>query len=105
MSGISASLGRTVKTNIVLYSTDNKGRDGYITYNNGGFWKDNIKPIKMKPNFPRTINTTFHSLIHQAAPFNYYSDGRGRDTYVIKNNAGLVKEFNPLANRQVLVKY
>ena len=105
MSGISASLGRTVKTNIVLYSTDNKGRDGYITYNNGGFWKDNIKPIKMKANFPRTINTTFHSLIHQAAPFNYYSDGRGRDTYVIKNNAGLVKEFNPLANRQVLAKY
>ena len=105
MSGISASLGRTVKTNIVLYSTDNKGRDGYITYNNGGFWKDNIKQIKLKHNFPRHINTTFHSLIHQAAPFNYYSDGRGRDTYVIKNNAGLVREFNSLANRQILAKY
>ena len=105
MSSISKSLGRTVKTNIILYSTDNRGRDGYITYNNGGFWKDNLKQIKLKSNYPRNINYTFHSLIHQAAPFNYYSDGRGRDTYVLQNNAGLVKEFNPLAKRQILSKY
>lgn len=105
MLDIGKSLGRTVKTNIILYSTDNQGRDGYITYNNGGFWKNNIKQIKLKTHFPRYINRTFHSLIHQAAPFNYYSDGRGRDTYVIKNNAGLVKEFIPLANRQILSKY
>ena len=105
MSAISRSLGRTVKTNIILYKTDNKGRDGYITFNDGGFWKDNIKQIRLKTNFPRHINSTFHTLIHQAAPFNYYSDGRGRDTYVIKNNAGLVKEFNPLASRQILSKY
>ena len=105
MSGISQSLGRTVKTNIILYTTDNKGRDGYITYNNGGFWKDNIKQIKLKSNYPRNTNQIFHSLIHQAAPFNYYSDGKGRDTYVLKDNAGLVKEFNPLANRQKLSKY
>ena len=105
MSAISKSLGRTVKTNIVLYSTDNMGRDHYITYNNGGFWKDNIKQIKMKPDFPRHMYSNFHSLIHQAAPINYYSDGTGRDTYVIKNNAGLVKDFNPLATRQILSKY
>ena len=105
MSAISKSLGRTVKTNIVLYSTDNMGRDHYITYNNGGFWKDNIRQIKLKPDFPRHMYSNFHSLIHQAAPFNYFSDGTRRDTYVIKNNAGLVKEFNPLANRQILSKY
>jgi hypothetical protein len=105
MSAISNSLGRTVKTNVVLYSTDNQGRDGYITYNDGGFWKDNIKQIKPKPDFPRQKYYNFHSLIHPAAPFNYYSDGSGRDSYVIKNNAGLVKEFNPLANRKVLSKY
>lgn len=105
MSSVGQTLARTVKTNIVLYSTDNRGRDGYITYNNGGFWKDNIKQIKMKANFPRHMYYNFHSLIHQAAPFNYYSDGSGRDTYVIKNNAGLVKEFNPLAKRQILSKY
>ena len=105
MSAIGNSLGRTVKTNVVLYSTDNQGRDGYITYNDGGFWKDNIKQIKPKPDFPRQKYYNFHSLIHPAAPFNYYSDGSGRDSYVIKNNAGLVKEFNPLANRKVLSKY
>ena len=32
MTDIGKSLGRTVKTNIILYSTDNQGRDGYITY-------------------------------------------------------------------------
>jgi len=105
MAAISNSLGRTVKTNVVLYSTDNQGRDGYITYNDGGFWKDNIKQIKPKPDFPRYKYYNFHSLIHPAAPFNYYSDGSGRDSYVIKNNAGLVKDFNPLANRKVLSKY
>ena len=105
MSSVGQTLARTVKTNIVLYSTDNRGRDGYITYNDGGFWKDKIKQIKLKENFPRHMYYNFHSLIHQAAPFNYYSDGTGRDTYVIKNNAGLVKEFNPLAKRQILSKY
>ena len=105
MSSIDKILGRTVKTNIILYSTDNRGRDGYITYNNGGFWKDNLKEIKLKSNYPKNIKYNFHSLIHQAAPFNYYSDGRGRDTYVLQNNAGLVKEFNPLAKRQILSKY
>ena len=105
MSAISKSLGRTVKTNIILYTTDNQGRDGYITYNNGGFWKDSIKQIRIKSSFPRYINKTFHSLRRDVPSFNYYSDGRGRDTYVLKDNAGLTKEFNSLANGQILSKY
>ena len=105
MSAISKSLGRTVKTNIILYTTDNQGRDGYITYNNGGFWKDNIKQIRIKSSFPRYINNTFHSLHRDVPSFNYYSDGRGRDTYVLKDNAGLTKEFHSLANGQILSKY
>ena len=40
------NLGRTTKGNIVFYSSDGMGRDGYITYNDGGFWKD--KYIKSK---------------------------------------------------------
>lgn len=36
---------RTVKTNILIYPTNGSGRDGYITYNNAGFWKDNLKRI------------------------------------------------------------
>ena len=39
---------RTVKTNIIIYPTDGCGRDGYITYNNAGFWKQNIKQIVPK---------------------------------------------------------
>ena len=93
------NLGRTTKTNIAFYQTDGKGRDGYITYNNAGFWKD--KHIKMKTSYPSKSSSIFRSLIHQTAPFNYYSDGSGRDSYVIENNAGLVKPFEPLAKQHL----
>ena len=98
------NLGRTTKSNIVFYSTDGMGRDGYITYNNGGFWKNNIKQITLKPDYPKSTKKIFHSLYHQPAPFNYQSDGSGRDSYVIENNAGLVKKFEPLI-KQKLTKY
>ena len=98
------SLGRTTKSNIVFYSTDGMGRDRYITYNNGGFWKKNIKQISLKPDYPKDMKKIFHSLNHQPAPFNYQSDGSGRDSYVIENNAGLVKKFDPLI-KQKLMKY
>lgn len=97
----SANLERTVKTNIILYKTDGMGRDGYITYNNGGFWKKNIKQINLKKDYPRNKYNIFHSLIHQAAPFNYYNDGSGRDTYVANFNSGLVKPFESLANQRL----
>ena len=96
------NLGRTTKTNITFYQTDGMGRDGYITYNNAGFWKDKI--IKAKMVYPHKKFAIFHSLIHQAAPFQYYSDGSGRDSYVIENNGGLVKPFEPLA-QQKLAKF
>lgn len=98
------NLGRTTKTNIVFYSTDGMGRDGYITYNDGGFWKKNIKQISLKPDYPKNTKKIFHSLYHQPAPFNYHSDGSGRDSYVIENNAGLVKRFEPLI-KQKLTKF
>ena len=98
------NLGRTTRTNMVFYSTDGKGRDGYITYNDGGFWKDNIKKISLKPDYTRYKYKIFHSLIHKPAPFNYQSDGSGRDSYVIENNGGLVKEFQPLI-KQKLTKF
>ena len=96
------NLGRTTRTNITFYQTDGMGRDGYITYNNGGFWKDKqISPTSQY--IPRKFGI-FHSLIHQPAPFQYYSDGSGRDSYVIENNGGLVKPFEPLA-KQNLAKF
>lgn len=93
------NLGRTTKTNITFYRTDGMGRDGYITYNNAGFWKD--KHIKTKISYPRKKFAVFHSLIHQPAPFKYYSDGSGRDSYVLENNGGLVKPFDPLAKQHL----
>ena len=53
------NLGRTTRTNMVFYSTDGNGRDGYITYNDGGFWKKNIKQISLKPDYPRNNKKTF----------------------------------------------
>ena len=88
-------LGRTIRNNISLYIRDGQGRDGYISYNNGGFWKDpegiNIKKIKYEhPQF-----STFHSLNHSPAPFNYVRDGSGRDNYIAYNNGGLTKGYIP----------
>ena len=96
------NLGRTTKTNITFYREDGLGRDGYITYNNAGFWKD--KQILSKEQYPHKKFEIFYSLIHQPAPFQYYSDGSGRDTYVLKNTSGLIKHFEPLA-QQKLEKY
>ena len=88
-------LGRTIRNNISLYIRDGQGRDGYISYNNGGFWKDpegiNIKKIEYEhPQF-----LTFHSLNHSPAPFNYVRDGSGRDNYIAYNNGGLTKGYIP----------
>ena len=94
------NLGRTTKTNIVFYQTDGMGRDGYITYNNGGFWKN--RHIKAKDTYiPHKKITVFHSLFHKPAPFTYISDGSGRDSYVIEHNGGLVKNFEPLIEQKL----
>ena len=93
------NLGRTTKTNIAYYHSDGMGRDGYITYNDGGFWKD--KYIKSKNIYHQKRLGIFRSLLHQAAPFHYYSDGSGRDSYILENYAGLVKSFEPLAKQNL----
>ena len=95
---------RTVKTNIIIYPTDGMGRDGYITYNNAGFWKENIKPIVPKEKFGRPPFAVFRSLKNTPPIWTYYSDGSGRDSYVYYNNGGLKRTFSPLAN-QNLQKY
>lgn len=98
------NLGRTSKGNFVLYSNDGMGRDEYISYNDGGFWKDYIKIIKIKPDYQKYKNTRFHSLSHRAAPFKYYSDGSGRDSYILQQTEGMTKNFVPMAT-QTLSKF
>ena len=92
---------RTVKTNIILYPTDGMGRDGYITYNNAGFWKENIKPIVPKETFGRPPFAIFRSLRNTPPIWTYYSDGSGRDSYVYYNNGGLKRKFSPLASQNL----
>ena len=93
------NLGRTARTNITFYQTDGLGRDGYITYNNAGFWKD--KFVKPRDENHRKQFAVFRSLFHQTAPFKYHSDGSGRDSYVLENYGGLVKPFEPLAKQKL----
>ena len=84
---------RTVKTNIILYPTDGTGRDCYITYNNAGFWKDNIKRITQKEKYGRKPFVTFHSLKRIPPSWNYHADGTGRDGYVLYDCGGLIHRF------------
>ena len=92
---MSQSLGRTIRNSITLYIRDGQGRDGYIAYNNGGFWKDPDGIGIKKLQYDHPIHSTFHSLIHPPAPFNYIRDGSGRDNYIAYNNGGLTKGFVP----------
>ena len=90
-----SSLYRTARPRFTLYSPDGLGRDRYIIYNNGGFWKTNEYKISPKPNYEYPKYNNFHTLFHMAAPFKYYSDGSGRDSYVLRDT-GLRREQKPL---------
>ena len=89
---------RTVKTNIILYKSNGQGRDTYISYNNGGFWKDKINPVQQKEENYHKPSSIYHSWGKTPAIWTYHSDGSGRDSYVIFNNGGLMKKFNSMAD-------
>lgn len=80
------------------YETDGLGRDTYISFNNGGFCVKDAKEIKYRPNYPVYHKINYHSLGHSAAPFRYYSDGTGRDSYVLDHDGGLKHDTKPLSN-------
>ena len=84
---------RTVKTNIILYPTDGTGRDCYITYNNAGFWKDNIKRYSLDEKYKRSSFARFHSLKKIPPTWNYHADGTGRDSYILYDYGGLVNMY------------
>ncbi len=85
---------RTVKTNIIIYPTDGTGRDCYITYNNAGFWKYNLKRIKSKEKYRRNHFAAFHSLKRIPPTWNYHADGTGRDGYILYDYGGLIHRFH-----------
>lgn len=93
MSAI-ASLWRTGRPRFPAYLSDGRGRDYYIKYTNGGYWENQFK-VKKKPDYERPRYSNFHTLFHQAAPFKYWGNGNGRETYVLQKN-GLFREEKPL---------
>ena len=87
---------RTVKTNIILYPTDGTGRDYYISYNNAGFWKDNVKRIIPKEKHVSKPFANFHSLRRIPPTWKYHADGTGRDGYVLHDYGGFIHRFDPI---------
>ena len=100
------NLGRTFKQSIAFYQTDGMGRDCYITYNNGGFWKSNHIRLKSLSNSLHSNKNMilFHPLFHQPGPITYISDGSGRDSYIIEHSGGFMRTFEPLI-KQKLTKF
>ena len=46
----------------VLYATDGMGRDTYIHYNNGGFWKDNVRTVHVEEKYEVPKHFNYKSL-------------------------------------------
>ena len=91
-----ASLWRTQRPRFPHYISDGNGRDYYIKYDNAGYWEGQFK-ISKKPDYEFPKYSNYHTLFHQAAPFKYYANGNGRETYII-NAGGLYHEQRPLAS-------
>lgn len=94
-----SSLYRTFSPTFNAYTRDGDGRDGYIGYNNGGFWNTRIPPgTSFESTFPESTRYRLRSINRQVAPFKYYSDGSGRDSYILINSGGLKRESKAMAN-------
>jgi len=95
-----SSLWRTERPRFPMYSPDGRGRDYYIKFDNGGYWADQFK-LKKKPDYERPRYKNFHTLYHQAAPFKYWGNGHGRETYIIKGE-GFFHEQKPLCSYKLI---
>ena len=91
-----SSLWRTQRPRLPMYSPDGRGRDYYIKFDNGGYWAEQFQ-LKKVPDYERPRYKNFHTLYHQAAPFKYWGNGHGRETYIIKGD-GFFHEQKPLCS-------
>lgn len=89
-----SSLWRTQRPRFPFYASDGRGRDYYIKFDNGGYWGEQFK-LRKVPDYERTRYSNFHTLFHQAAPFKYWGNGRGRENYILMTN-GLFHDQKPL---------
>jgi len=67
---------------MITYHNDGKGRDTYISMDNGGFWK---RPTFMPKEESSNRHVTKLPDLSSYKPLNrYYQDGQGRDFYIAK---------------------
>ena len=99
-----SGLYRTFKENYVPYFADGRGRDRYIAYNNAGFLHDFPKNLSSSASyktgtfFGTKIIQHYKSPSVKAPNFHYYSDGNGRDKYILVNGGGLFYDSKPLVS-------
>ena len=87
---------RTYNPGYANYSGDGTGRDSYIILNNGGLTKEPKMGImwNFKANRSPRSKEPLRPIAGKPTPtFKYKCDGSGRDSYVIQNQGGLVKDF------------
>jgi hypothetical protein len=89
-----SGLWRTARPRFPMYSPDGRGRDYYIIYDNAGYWANQFS-LKKKVDYHQYRYRNFHSLTHKTAPFKYWGNGQGRETYILKTN-GLFHDQKPL---------
>ena len=89
------NLWRTQRPRFPLYESDGSGRDYFIKFNNAGYWGPDQVYVKKVNDYERPKYNNFHTLYHEAAPFKYYADGKGRETYIL-NQDGFFHPQKPL---------
>ena len=99
---------RTFKQNLVPYYSDGRGRDGYIMYNNAGFFHN--VPTNFVDSYNSKIATFVSTKVTRknTSPFSkapcvhYHSDGSGRDKYILINSGGLINDSKPLKSYKLV---
>jgi hypothetical protein len=105
---MSSGLYRTFKRNYVPYHPDGSGRDGYIAYNNAGFFKNFVGTPRNDDQsrtgcfFGTKIIQHFKSSSIKTPNFHYHADGNGRDKYILVNGGGLFYQTKPLMSYKLV---
>lgn len=103
-----SKLYRTSRTNYMQYFSPGEGRESYIVYNGGGFDRtknrlnNQVYSHRTGTSFDTKINNTYKSYYVKAPNFRYFGTGRGRETYVLHNGAGLYYDEKPLQSYKLL---
>ena len=77
----------------VHYHNDGTGRDTYIGISSGGLYAP-FRPVAAPPVGSFDVRKSWkepNPIIHSRA-VHYYSDGSGRDSYIIRTEGGLAKD-------------